>query len=283
MIDPAALNGMGNSLVNIIVGNASNNLLSGGAGNDTLQADGGNDTLDGGAGADRMDGGAGDDTYVIDDLDIDGAGATRATPSSIPAVSIPSRHCSRSISAAHYPGIENATLSARRPLPSRARRGELAVGECAANRLTGLAGNDTLDGGGGRDTWPAVPATTAMSSTRLGRDCRKCRRRRRHRAERGFPCAGRHLEHLVLAGNAAINGAGNGGANSIIGNIAANKLSGRDGNDTLTGNGGNDILDGGDGADSLDGGRAMTCSSSTAQPTSLPNGMARAPTPSRVP
>src|SRR5262245_25217537 len=77
LTDPAALNGMGNGLANLIVGNASNNLLSGGAGNDTLQADGGNDTLDGGAGADSMNGGAGDDTYVIDNLDTDGAGADK--------------------------------------------------------------------------------------------------------------------------------------------------------------------------------------------------------------
>ena len=77
LTDAAALNGIGNGLANSIVGNASSNLLNGGAGNDTLQADGGNDTLDGGAGADSMNGGAGDDTYVIDDLDTDGAGSDK--------------------------------------------------------------------------------------------------------------------------------------------------------------------------------------------------------------
>ena len=65
---------------------------------------------------------------------------------------------------------------------------------------------------------------------------------------------GANLEHLALAGIAAINGSGNGGANAITGNNAANKLAGLLGDDTLTGNGGNDLLDGGAGADSLDGG-----------------------------
>ena len=48
----AALNGVGNSLDNVLTGNSGANTLKGLAGNDTLQGGAGNDTLDGGDGTD---------------------------------------------------------------------------------------------------------------------------------------------------------------------------------------------------------------------------------------
>lgn len=63
-----------------------------------------------------------------------------------------------------------------------------------------------------------------------------------------------NVEELQLTGSGAINGTGNGGANSLIGNDAANILSGLGGNDTLFGFGGADQLLGGSGNDKLDGG-----------------------------
>lgn len=59
---------------------------------------------------------------------------------------------------------------------------------------------------------------------------------------------------LQLIGSAAINGVGNGYANTITGNDAANTLKGLGGNDSLFGRGGNDKLYGGTGNDTLDGG-----------------------------
>jgi Ca2+-binding RTX toxin-like protein len=50
------------------------------------------------------------------------------------------------------------------------------------------------------------------------------------------------VENLTLTGASAINGAGNGKANVIIGNSAANQLSGKAGNDTLDGGAGNSIF-----------------------------------------
>src|SRR5690348_6796258 len=52
-----AINGLGNSLDNVIIGNSNVNWLYGFDGNDTL---------DGGAGADKMFGGTGNDTYIVD-------------------------------------------------------------------------------------------------------------------------------------------------------------------------------------------------------------------------
>jgi len=256
LTDPTALNGIGNALVNIIVGNGSNNLLNGGAGNDTLQADGGNDTLDGGVGADQMDGGAGDDTYVIDDLDTDGTGADKGdsvtdsggidTIKTLFAIDL----------GAPYPNIENAILLGKAAINAAGTAAaNFLAGNGAANQLSGLAGNDTLDGGVGRDTLTGgsgddryvINNVLDVIVENAGEGIDTVQSSVTH-------TLGATLEHLVLAGGAAINGAGNGAANSITGNVAANKLSGLDGNDTLTGNAGNDILDGGAGADAVDGG-----------------------------
>uniref|UniRef100_UPI0038F5EF9C calcium-binding protein n=1 Tax=Sphingomonas sp. TaxID=28214 RepID=UPI0038F5EF9C len=61
------------------------------------------------------------------------------------------------------------------------------------------------------------------------------------------------VEHLTLTGT-AINGIGNGAANTIAGNAANKSLDGGLGNDVLRGAGGDDWLYGGEGADGLDGG-----------------------------
>lgn len=57
--------------------------------------------------------------------------------------------------------------------------------------------------------------------------------------------------HLILTGNADIDGTGNALDNSLTGNSGSNVLDGRAGNDTITGGGGNDTLVGGDGNDLL--------------------------------
>jgi Ca2+-binding RTX toxin-like protein len=72
-----AVEGIGNSLDNIIHGTYLSNTLKGGKGNDQLHGDygddrlyggAGNDYLEGGPGADRMAGGADNDNYSVDDL-----------------------------------------------------------------------------------------------------------------------------------------------------------------------------------------------------------------------
>ena len=65
---------------------------------------------------------------------------------------------------------------------------------------------------------------------------------------------GANVENLTLTGAAAINGTGNGIANTITGNAAANQLFGGGGNDDLNGGAGADLIDGGTGDDDISGG-----------------------------
>jgi Ca2+-binding RTX toxin-like protein len=78
LLGPAALDGTGNALANLILGNGGANALEGDAGADTLLGGGGDDSLAGGEGNDRLEGGAGADTLAggagADTLD-GGAGA----------------------------------------------------------------------------------------------------------------------------------------------------------------------------------------------------------------
>lgn len=56
-----AINGTGNSQINVLTGNSNNNILSGLGGGDTLIGDDGDDTLIGGTQADTLTGGNGAD------------------------------------------------------------------------------------------------------------------------------------------------------------------------------------------------------------------------------
>ena len=62
---------------------------------------------------------------------------------------------------------------------------------------------------------------------------------------------GTNVENLTLQGTSAINGAGNGAKNIIIGNSAINTLSGAGGDDTIEGKGGADVLNGNAGTNTV--------------------------------
>jgi Ca2+-binding RTX toxin-like protein len=66
LLSAAAIDGTGNSLVNVMVGNNGANTLLGLDGNDNLAGLGGDGILAGGAGRDRLNGGAGADAFVFD-------------------------------------------------------------------------------------------------------------------------------------------------------------------------------------------------------------------------
>jgi len=131
------------------------------------------------------------------------------------------------------------------------------TGNSGNNTLTGLAGNDTLDGGTagtdvmvggtGNDTY-IVNRTTGLTLT--------------ENANEGIDSVsasvtqtlGANIEALFLTGSTAINGTGNTLANLLRGNTGVNTLVGGGGADILEGGGGNDILSNTSGNTLLDGG-----------------------------
>lgn len=255
----AAINGNGNGLNNILTGNGANNELNGQAGNDTLNGVGGNDTLIGWSGADTMLGGLGDDTYFVEnvgDVVTEFFNAGTDTVSSRLTYTLPSQ-------------VENLILTGTAAINGTGNTlANTLTGNTAANQLNGLAGNDTLNGGSGNDTLNGGAGIDALiggtgADTLLGGQgddiygvdnvgdivtelLNEGKDMVSTQLSYTLPT---NVEHLTLTGTTAVNGTGNGLANTLTGNTAANQLNGLAGNDTLDGGTGTDILTGGMGND----------------------------------
>lgn len=195
--------------------------LYGNGGNDTIYGHGGRDLLDGGAGADTMRGGAGNDTYIVDD--IGDRAIENLASGGIDLVK-------SSLSFVLGNNLENLTLTGTDAINGTGNAlANTIVGNSADNILDGRAGADHMNGGLGNDTYiidnAGDLATEATSAG--GVDLVK--------SSISFTL-GAYIENLTLTGTAAIDGTGNGLANTIIGNS------------------GNNVLDGGAGADKMNGG-----------------------------
>ncbi|WP_292556451.1 calcium-binding protein [Methylobacter sp.] len=249
-----AINGIGNTLNNIIIGNAAANVIDGGAGadslyggagDDTLMGGAGNDLLDGGTGSDAMSGGLNDDTYVVDSI---GDIVTEMFNEGTDLVQ-------SSITYTLTDNVENLTLTGTANIDGTGNAlSNTILGNSGNNILMGLEGNDTLNGGAGADTMSGGVGNDTYVVENAGDIVTE-------NAGEGIDLVQSsisytltdNVENLTLTGTNNINGTGNGLDNVISGNTGANILSGLDGNDTLNGNSGNDILDGGLGADIMTG------------------------------
>ncbi len=189
-----AVNGTGNSLNIVLTGNSAANRLTGGAGNDT---------------------------YIV------GTGDTVVESSGGGTDTVQS-----SVTHTLASNVENLTLVGTATINGTGNGlNNVLIGNNAANKLTGGAGNDLYVVGagdtvveaanGGTDTVQSSVAWTLASN----------------------------VENLTLTGTGSINGTGNSLANVITGNAGGNTLAGGAGNDTLAGGHGNDILNGGTGND----------------------------------
>jgi Ca2+-binding RTX toxin-like protein len=213
----AAIDGTGNGLDNTITGNSGNNTLDGAGGNDTLI------------------GGAGDDIYVLNVAgDLITEAVNGGTDLALSAVTM----------TALDANVENLSLTGTGNINGTGNLlDNVLTGNAGNNTLTGGVGNDTLDGGGGSDTLVGgadddtyiitASGDTIAEAAAGGSDTVK--------ASISLTLAA-NVEDLVLTGAAAINGTGNGLANTITGN---------GGDNTLSGGGGADLLDGGAGSDTL--------------------------------
>ena len=108
------------------------------------------------------------------------------------------------------------------------------TGGADADRLDGKAGADILQGGGGHDTYVIDNVgDVVVEAADSGTD--------RVLSQVNYTLSS-NIETLQLTTSKAIDGTGNGGANTLIGNGSANVLDGRGGADTLTGGGGDDVF-----------------------------------------
>lgn len=247
-----------NEILNTISSHAKQEAFYGLAGNDTLMGGAGNDKLNGGADIDVMWGGAGNDIYYVDNASDKTNEAISAT-NTADATGTDWVYSSVTRTLGNY--LEKLTLTGIAAINGSGNGlANTITGNNAVNTLTGYAGNDTLDGGAGADLmWGGAgndvyyvdnpndktneAISTSNTADATGTDWVYASVNR---------TLGNYLENLTLTGTAAINGTGNGLANTITGNGAANTLIGGAGHDTLDGGLGNDTLTGGIGADYFD-------------------------------
>lgn len=227
-----AINGIGNSLNNIITGNSGTNVIDGGLGNDT------------------MIGGLGNDIYyvnsvsdvIVEDLILNSGIDTVLTT------------------------VNGYTLAANLENLTLIGSATTGTGNALANRLTGNNANNTLNGGDGNDVLDGLAGNDTLVGG-LGDDKYIVDSASDIVIENGVVGSGTdsvfasinytlsaNVENLALSGIANINGTGSVNNNTISGNSGNNRLDGNAGNDTLIGNEGNDVLVGGAGDDILTGG-----------------------------
>ena len=275
----SAINGIGNSLNNIITGNDANNVLNGG---------GGNDTLDGGLGNDTLDGGTGNDTYILGKDTYPSESGNEYTGGTNTDIITEARGegidtVQSSVSYTLGANLENLILMGGIEYWNRST-GFLSyasgtgnslnnkiTGDEYANTLNGGAGNDTLNGGDGYDELTGGAGNDYLNggdgfdeltggagndylNGGAGNDVVN------ESADVNFTLTNTSLKGNgtdILTGIEQVSLTG-GSSNNIINasgsSISAVNLSGGAGNDTLRGGTGNDSLDGGAGNDSLDGG-----------------------------
>lgn len=279
-------NGIGNALGNTITGNANDNYLYGEAGDDTLNGGAGSDFLNGGAGLDSFSGGVGSDIYVADsmaeltriteaanqgEIDTVNLGFTVTSVTTI-TLSGALEHIER-VNAFYGVGRFNLTGNARNNVldgnssvntlsgldGDDALLGyegdDILLGGVGADLLYGGDGNDRLNGGSGSDTMFGGLGNDVCIVDNVGDEIIELPGQGVDTVQSSRTWTlGAYVEHLTLTGSLAINGAGNGLNNSLVGNSAANAMNGLAGNDTLLGASGNDSLNGGAGNDNLAGG-----------------------------
>ena len=211
----SAVSGTGNELENELTGNAAANQLKG---------LGGNDVIDGGAGADVMEGGAGDDLYLVDNA---ADKAVELTDGGFDTV----RSSVSFVLGQQIEALELVGVAALQGTGNDLRN--TLTGNAAANVLDGKGGADRMIGGGGDDIYYVDDAgDQVVEAAGGGMDT--------VRSTVSFSIVGQYVEQLTLIGSAAINGVGNGLANSLVGNDAANRLDGGAGADIMAGGLGDD-------------------------------------------
>jgi Ca2+-binding RTX toxin-like protein len=223
--------------------------IDAGSGNDVVVSENSSVELFGGAGNDRLVSGAAGDVFHGGD-GIDTVDYQKAIAGVTVTLSSDPNTAGTGAGGDQLYEVENVYGSAYSDHLTGNDGNNLLRGQAGNDYLYGGAGNDTLDGGAGDDrmygglgddTYIVNDATDyAIENSGEGIDTVKS----------SISIALRNnVENLVLTGSSALDGTGNGLANTITGNSADNTLLGLGGNDFLNGHGGHDHLDGGEGSD----------------------------------
>ena len=199
----AAVSGVGNDIVNVIVGNELANILNGRGGADTMR------------------GGDGDDIFMAD------SGADRALETATGGVDL----VKSSVNYVLGINVENLTLIGTAARGTGNGLVNILIGNARNNMLDGAGGADSMRGGGGNDIYMVnVGADQAIEAAGAGTDI--------VRSTINFTL-GTNVENLTLLGTAE-KGTGNNLANTLTGNDQANLLDGAGGADTMRGGDGDD-------------------------------------------
>jgi serralysin len=234
----------GHDLVNDeITGFAGDDILYGLRGDDALYGGEANDTLNGGIGADIMYGGTGNDTYVVDNADDEVSENPGEGTDTVQS----------SVTYTLAAEVEKLTLTGTAAINGTGNAlNNTITGNSANNALKGGGGNDTLDGGTGADAMTGGAGNDLYVIENAGDSVVEAAGGGVDTVKSSITdTLDPEVEKLTLTGTAAIDGTGNGLANTITGNSANNILNGGSGDDTLNGAGGNDDLYGTAGLDSF--------------------------------
>jgi Ca2+-binding RTX toxin-like protein len=212
-----------------ITGTTANNVISTQGGTDTIDGGAGNDTLDGGIGNDTLIGGTGDDWFYVDSpADVVAENAGEGTDRVL-----------ASVSYVLGAGVEVELLSTT----NDAGTGAIDLtGNNLANSISGNAGNNVLDGGGGADAMAGWLGNDTFYVDDAGDQVVELSGQGTDTviSTVTYALTGTYAENLTLAGSSDINAAGNTLANVLTGNSGNNILNGAGGADTMAGGLGDD-------------------------------------------
>lgn len=259
--------GLGNDVANLLAGNVGADTLDGGKGDDTLVGGGGNDLLKGGDGIDTAQLAGNRTDYVFSRPDVGKVQVARKDGSETDLLT----------------GVEKVKFGDGTPgdltlddlLKNTASKlDDSYEGDAEVNVFDGLAGNDSILGGGGNDNLTGGAGNDTLNGGSgddsliggIGNDSYVIDSLADvvvENAGEGLDTERTSLASLTLAANVEVlvyegtgnfSGTGNELANTLSGGVGKDSLVGGAGNDLLQGGGGDDRLDGGEGIDRLEGG-----------------------------
>jgi trimeric autotransporter adhesin len=252
------IDGIGNSLANVLTGNSAANVLTGGAGNDTYVIGSGDQVVEvAGGGIDTV---MTNLTYTlgneIENLTLTGSTVVNGTGNSLDNVLTGNSAANvltggagndtyvigsgDSVVENAGEGLDTVLSSVTHTLAANFENLTLTgssvingTGNSQANTLTGNSAANVLTGGAGNDNYVIGAGDTVVENADEGID-------QVESTLISYTLAD-NVEHLTLKeGSSANSGTGNGLANFIAGNAADNVLDGGGGADTLQGGQGND-------------------------------------------